>query len=547
LTTKPKPKQPFAKTDCGSLEGIRIKSPRKSEIAAFLGVPFAKPPVGNLRWRAPGPPAPWSGIKKAKSFGPACSQDITGEDSFLGGIAKAFGIKPPGPRQGAYSEDCLYLNVYTESPDRRVKRPVMVWIHGGAFKYGTGADYDPQNLVRKGVVVVTINYRLGVLGFLAHPELSAESSHGASGNYGLLDQIEALRWVKRNIASFGGDPDNVTIFGESAGGQSVSLLMISPPAARLFHRAIAESGVGLHVHTYLNKPGYIPHSAEEFGLGFAESVGAADLEALRTIDAESLTTAAAAFLPVTDPIIDGYTLVDHPVRSFFTGHFHRVPFMLGSNGNEGSALYWGSPMAEIPPPVDTTEKYRKAIRKVFKGDAGKVLKLYPAANDDEMLSSSKELLGDSLFGAQAHGVARLISQYLMRIDNAEWSLNGSPPFLYFFSRKPAGKAGEILGAFHGSEISYVFGTNMAGALSEDDMQMSDLIMDYWVQFAHTGDPNGPDRVHWERFNLQKNQYMELGRAAAMTSVSRMNKYKLIENFYDRFKERERTIGGVNPI
>jgi len=296
----------------------------------------------------------------------------------------------------------------------------MVWIHGGAFMFGTGAGYDPQHLVRKGVVVVTINYRLGVLGFLAHPELSAESPHGTSGNYGILDQIESLKWIKHNIASFGGDPDNVTIFGESAGGQAVTMLMISPPATRLFHRAISESGVGVLTSVKLNKPEFSPFSAESRGEAFAKIVGAADLAAMRKMDVDSLVQAAEPFLGVTGPIIDGYVMVEHPAQSFREAHVHPVPFLLGSNGEEGTALYWGSPLPEIPPPVDTVDKYHAAIRKVFGSDADRALELYPARDDKEMLASSKDLLGDALFGAQAHYAARNLASA------------GQAPYLYFY-------------------------------------------------------------------------------------------------------------------
>ena len=512
---------PRVTTECGVLEGFWTRTEGKSDIATFLGVPFAKPPVGELRWRAPEPPNPWSGVRQAKSYGAACSQPVGGEDGFLGMIAEAFEIDLPEPLAIDYSEDCLYLNVYSESLDPQARRPVMVWIHGGGFQFGTGAGYDPQHLVRKGVVLLTINYRLGVLGFLAHPELSAESPHGASGNYGQLDQIESLEWVKRNIAAFGGDPENVTIFGESAGGQAVTQLMVSPPAAGLFHRAISESGVGVHVHTHLKKPGSTPFSAESRGEAFAESVGAADLAVLRKMDADSLVQAATTFPGVTGPIIDGYALAEHPGQSFREARAHPVPFMLGSNGEEGTALYWGSPMAEIPPPVDSAEKYRAAIGQVFAADADRVLALYPAANDEEMLASSKDLLGDSLFGAQAHYVARHLA------------LAGRPPYLYFFSRKPAGKAGEILGAFHASEISYVFGVSVLGTLTEDDLKMSDTMMDYWVQFARTRDPNSADRPRWTPFDVEQNQYMEFGRTAAMADVSRTEKYALLEAFFDR--------------
>ncbi len=511
---------PKVTTTEGVLEGLWMQSPGRKDIAAFLGVPFAKPPVGNLRWRAPEPPAAWRGIRQSKSFGPACSQVINGEDSFGGTIARAFGVEPPKPMPLDYSEDCLYLNVFTESADPGSKRPVMVWIHGGAFMFGTSANYDPQHIVRKGIVVVTINYRLGVLGFLAHPELTAESPYGASGNYGMLDQIEALRWVKRNIAAFGGDPNNVTIFGESAGGQSVAMLMVSPPAAGLFHRAISESGVGLHVHTFLKKPGFVPHSAEERGVAFARAVGTVDLAGLRAIPASKLVAAAAVFAGVTGPIIDGYAFAEHPVRSFDLGHTHKVPFMLGSNSDEGTALYWGTPMVEIPPGVDTIEKYKTAIRRVFDQKADRVLEVYPAATNEEMLSSSKSLFGDSLFGAQAHYVAKQMARA------------GQSPYLYFFSRKPAGKAGEILGAYHASEISYVFGVSVLGLMTAEDLKMSEIMMDYWVQFARTGDPNIPGKPQWTPFNAVRGRYMQFDRTAAMAEVARLEKYNLLEGFYE---------------
>jgi len=513
------PAAPQATTDSGALEGVWMETPGKSDIAAFLGVPFAKPPVGDLRWRAPQPPAAWDGIRSAKAFGAASLQIVAGEDGFRGMIAQALEIEIPEPMEIDYSEDCLYLNVFTESPDTGASRPVMVWIHGGAFMFGTGAGYDPEHLVRRGVVAVTINYRLGVLGFMAHPELSAEDAHGASGNYAVLDQIEALEWVKRNIAAFGGDPDNVTIFGESAGGQSVAQLMVSPAAAGLFHRAIAESGVGLSVHTQLKKTGYVPHSAESRGLRFMETVGAGDIAGLRAIDGDSLVRAAATFAGVTGPIIDGYALVEAVTLSFREGRVHPVPFMLGSNAEEGTALYWGSPMAEMRPPVDSTRQYHAEMRRVFGQQAERALELYPASNDEEMLASSKDLLGDSLFGAAAHYVA----VHLARA--------GRPPYLYFFSRKPPGKAAEILGAFHASEISYVFGTSGLTPLSEDDLAISAVMQDCWVRFATSGDPNG-DGPRWEPFSEARNQYLEIDQTAEMTDVARVEKYDLLEAFYE---------------
>jgi para-nitrobenzyl esterase len=327
--------------------------------------------------------------------------------------------------------------------------------------------------------------------------------------------------VKRNITAFGGDPDNVTIFGESAGAQSVVQLMVSPLAAGLFHRAISQSGVGVHVHMYLKKSGVIPFSAESRGQAFAERMGVADLTTLRKTAVDSLVQAASTFPGVNMPIIDGYALTEYPALSFRKARLHSVPFILGSNGEEGTALYWGSPMAEILPPVDSAEKYRAEIRRVFGADADQVLELYPARDNQEMLASSKDLLGDSLFGAQAHYVAKHLA------------LAGRAPYLYFLTRRPAGKAGEILGAFHASDLGYVFGTIVLGPLTEDDLRMSDIIMDYWVQFARTGDPNGSGRPLWVPFDVERNQYMEFGRVAAMADVSRTEKYELLEAFFDR--------------
>ena len=266
---------------------------------------------------------------------------------------------------------------------------------------------------------------------------------------------------------------------------------------------------------------YFPFSAESRGEAFAESVGAMNLSALRKMRVDSLVQAAMVFPGVTGPIIDGYALTEHPAQSIREARVHPVPFMLGSNSEEGTVLYWGSPMAEIPPPVDSMEKYHAAIRQVFASDTDRALALYPATNDKEMLASSKDLLGDSLFGAQAHYIARHLAQA------------GKAPYLYFFSRKPAGRAGEILGAFHASEISYVFGVSALGTLTDDDRRMSDTMMDYWVQFARTGDPNGTGKPNWKPFDVEQDRYMEFGKVAAMTDVSRMEKYALLEAFFDR--------------
>lgn len=514
---------PGVTVDSGELEGLWMSAPGKSDVAAFLGVPYAKPPVDGLRWRPPEQPDSWSRVRSAKWFGPACLQAESNE--YFESLARRLAIDLPETRPKEYAEDCLYLNVYSESLDIDARRPVMVWIHGGGFNFGYAARYDPQHLVRKGVVAVTISYRLAALGFLAHPELSEESPNDTSGNYGLLDQIESLKWIKRNIAAFGGDPDNVTVFGESAGAMAVALLMVSPIAGGLFHRGIAQSGIGLQFHRQQKKDGSLQGSAESWGLAFEASVGVQSITALREMDADSLVKASTAFNKEwAKPHIDGRVIVEHPVKSFRDGRVHPVPFMLGSNGDEGGLNYpfLETFMHEVPGPIDTVEKYRAGIHQIFGSDAERVMSLYPANTQEEMVKSSIALLGDTLFGAQEHYVA----VHLARAGRA--------PYLYFLTRKPAGERGETLGAHHGLDISYVFGTDGFSPKTGDDRKMSAQMMNYWVQFARTGDPNHADSPQWARFDVAQNQYMEFGDVAAMTDVARMDRYALIEAFYDRF-------------
>jgi para-nitrobenzyl esterase len=508
--------RPSAKVAQGELLGVR----EQPDVDAFLGVPFAAPPVGELRWRPPQPPASWSGTRDASAFGPACTQLIGGESPFRDKIASAFEVDPP-PFEIPYSEDCLYLNVYAPARREGGALPVMVWIHGGAFRFGTAAMYDPQHLVRKGVLVVTINYRLDVFGFLAHPELTAESPSGASGNYGLMDQIEALRWVQRNIAAFGGDPGNVTIFGESAGGQSVAQLVASPLSEGLFHRAIAQSGVGVHVRTKLTEAGAVPISAHDMGLMYQQQIGAGSLAALREIDAATLIEKAGLLPLGTNPIVDGHVFPRELPDAFERGLVQDVPFMLGSNADEGTALYWGSPMVEIPPPVDTLEKFRSGIRQAAGSQAEELLALYLENDDSEMLDASCALLGDSLFSAQAHYVARILAQ------------REKGPYLYFFTQVPEGKAGELLGAFHASEISYVFGAPALNPIA--DPGLSQTMMDAWVQFARTGDPNGPGLPRWDPYSEEADEHMELGPHSGMRPVDRKKKFATLAALFDRLR------------
>ncbi|MCP4749359.1 MAG: carboxylesterase family protein [Proteobacteria bacterium] len=486
-------------------------------VLGFKGIPFAEPPVGGLRWKAPQAPEPWEGIRDATRYGDACAQPAAGEGGFRTVIMKAFGIAEAPPDPLTYSEDCLYLNVYTDENHEGGSRPVMVWIHGGAFRFGSGITYDAQHLVRKGVVVVTINYRLGSLGFLAHPDLTAESEHGTSGNYGLLDQLAALEWVRDNIAGFGGDPGCVTIFGESAGGSAVTKLVASPLSRGLIHRAIAQSGVGVNTKQLLDRKAAFPFSGHDSGLRFERIFGVKGISALRNISVEEVVKKSALFPGAAGPIIDGHVLTKYLGDTFGEGDSQDIPFMLGSNSDEGTALYWGTPLTEVPPPVNTVEKYLAAIERVFGDRASEVLALYPATDREEMLKSSKEIFGDSLFGAQT----TYISEKLAAIGRA--------PYLYYFTQTPAGRAGEILGAFHASEIAYVFGAATLNPV--DNPALSEQMMSTWVQFAGTGNPNHDGLPDWQPYDPTKDEYLEFGAETKVAKVHKRVKYNLLEDHY----------------
>jgi para-nitrobenzyl esterase len=353
--------------------------PDAGGVRSFKGIPFAAPPIGGRRWQAPQPVTPWHGERRTDAVGPRCMQ--TGR---LGDV------DPFNPRM---SEDCLYLNVWT--PAKEADRlPVMVWIYGGSFNIGSGSEpwYDGTNLARKGVIVVTLNYRLDIFGFLAHSELTAETNHHASGNYGLLDQIAALAWVKRNIAAFGGDPNQVTLFGESAGSLSVSALMASPLGRGLFQRAIGQSGAMLYPEKSPFARAPLP-LAEQAGMKFADMVSAHSIAELREKSADALLDVLANNPDVPricrGPIIDGHVLPVDAAVIFANGQQSDVPLLAGSNSDEGT-LFTGRVKQATP------ETYTEELRKLFGDAADGILQNYPAATPEQTRSSFAALLGDQL-------------------------------------------------------------------------------------------------------------------------------------------------------
>lgn len=459
-------------------------------VCAFKGVPYARPPLGPLRWQPPQPAEPWSGTRPATTFGPRCIQPDRPETA----------VGYFGPE--LESEDCLYLNVWAPAPSREERRPVMVWFHGGAFLVGSGAlpIFHGDALARRGVVVVTVNYRLGRLGFLAHPGLSREQPYRGSGNYGHLDQIAALRWVQANIAAFGGDPACVTIFGQSAGASTVSTLLASPLAKGLFHRAIGQSGgsFGARILAPLA-------AAEQAGLAFARAIGAASVEELRARPSRELQLVrpqdGGALMeqydsndprgidrPTSWPVIDGHLLSARVADVFARGAQSDVPLLTGATADEGSTQ----------PPIASREELVRRARADYGDMAETFLRLFPASSDREAEASSRRVVGTKVFNWENWTWA-----------NAHARTGHASVYFYHFSRVPpkplSGEHGDKsrnIGAFHTAEIPYVFQTLDARAWpwEERDRALADIMTEYWTRFAATGDPNGGTLPRWPRFD-----------------------------------------------
>lgn len=446
-------------------------------VHAFLGIPYATPPIGNLRWKPPVPATEWREVRKATEFGSHCMQVPFGDMAF---------------RDAGQSEDCLTLNVWTPAGPSTQKRPVMLWIHGGGFFAGASSEgrQDGSGLAAQDVVVVSMNYRLGILGFLVLPELAAESGRNAAGNYGLLDQTAALRWVHDNIAAFGGDPRNVTIFGESAGSFSVSALMASPLTKGLFHKVIGESGAAFDNST-------LPFATlsvreEKDSLLLSSALGKHTLAELRAMPALDLLNAIykandlSAGLAFT-PGIDGYFLPDSLPAIFAAGKHNDVPLLAGWNRDEGSLNMLASQQKP------TVTSLRATAQKEFGNQAGEFLRFYPAQDDAQASRSTQDFAGDSFIG--------LSTWWWME---AQLASGRKPVYRYRFdlAPPPAPGAPPILGAFHSAEIEYVFGKMDAKAnipWRASDRHLSEQMQKYWINFARSGDPNGPGLPAWPAY------------------------------------------------
>jgi para-nitrobenzyl esterase len=475
-----------------------VQGTAEDGLAVYRGIPFAAPPVGELRWRAPQPAAKWDGVKQAVKFGPACTQPT----------------RNPAQEPGV-SEDCLYLNVWTPAKQASDRIPVLVWIYGGGFNAGATSEpnYSGEMLAKKGVVLVSIAYRVGLLGFFAHPELTAESPLHASGNYGLLDMIAGLHWIKRNIAAFGGDPNKVTIFGESAGGIAVSMLCVSPLAKGLFEGAISESGGSFGPP----RPNTLPGEnlkrladAEKSGLESAKTASAASLAELRKIPASTL----AGGRGLAWPIIDGRVIPDDQYKLYRSKLYNDTPILVGYNSDEGSSFS----------PPKTPEEYVASVKARYGPHADKLLAAYPSG-DATVAKTARDLTRDAMFGWHTWIWARL-----------EANAGKSKVFYYYFDQHPeyaADSARAGYGAGHGADVAYVFQhlNKSNPQIREQDIAISDAVATYWTNFAKHGDPNGPGVPQWPAFSDATPSVMYFSGTAHVGPVPNPASLEVLDSYF----------------
>jgi para-nitrobenzyl esterase len=481
-----------------------VQGVRADGLTVYKGVPFAAPPLGPLRWRAPQPPAPWKGVRRASAFAPACMQTS---------------VSMPGETPPRVSEDCLYLNIWTPArrPDARL--PVMVWIHGGGFSSGSASMplYWGDRLAKRGVIVVTVAYRLGPLGFLAHPELSRESARGSSGDYGLMDQIAALKWVQRNIAAFGGDPARVTVLGQSAGATSVSLLMASPAAKGLFQRAVGESG-GAFEPVEL-APDNLLANAEKTGQAYAASLGETSIAELRALPAAALFNGREE--AVGHPVIGPDVLPLSPYQVFAEGRQNDVPVLIGSNEEEARAL--------VDLSTVKAATYLDDIRRKWGPLPEPLLDAYPHATDEAARQARAHFERDLRFGWDMWAWARLQAR-----------TGRGKVFYYHFSQSPPFPQGSVYagwGPSHYAELWYVFDhlDQEPWGWTAADRRLADQMATYWTNFAKAGDPNGPGVPAWPDFTPRRSQVLHLGDPVAVGGVADLDTLRVFDAVYDQVR------------
>jgi para-nitrobenzyl esterase len=495
------------RTEAGAVEGTASAD---GKVQIFKGIPYAAPPVGPLRWKEPQPVAAWQGTRKATEFASHCMQGPVYDDMVF-----------PDP---GMSEDCLYLNVWTPKASSDAKLPVMVWIHGGGFQAGAASEprQNGEVLAHKGVVVVSMNYRLGIFGFFSHPELTQESPHHASGNYAFLDQAAAVQWVQKNIAAFGGDPSNITIFGESAGSFSVCALMASPVSKNLIKQAIGESGA-FFSRTLTAKP---LAESEKAGADFAKEVNTTTLEQLRAIPAQELLDDATKnknFFRFW-PNIDGYFFPENPADIYAKGNQAHVPLLAGWNHDEGN--YHGF----FGPDAVTKENYEKKVNEQFGSNAAEALKLFPDGSDEQIKASAGLL-----------STAGFIGYSTWKWLEMQTKLGNVPVYRYRFDEAPpiprsGPAAGEAPTAYHSAEIEYVFEVLDSKTVdskkiewSAADRKVSDQMSSYWTNFAQKGDPNGPGLPKWPKYSAKSgSQTMYLSGDSKATPDQQKAQYAVLD-------------------
>jgi para-nitrobenzyl esterase len=524
------------RVETGLVEGVT--GTVKPTVRIFKGLPFAAPPLGENRWRAPQPAAKWAGVLKADAFGPSCTGGggggrgrgaAPGRGGAPGAPAAAAPPAQPAapPRQPPASEDCLTLNIWTSANNPNDRRPVMVWIYGGGFTGGSGglAWYDGEDLAAKGPVIVTLNYRLGSLGFFAHPELAKEAGRPGSGNYGMMDAIAALQWVKRNIAGFGGDPNNVTIFGESAGAIMIGALVGSPQAKGLFTRAIAQSGAWMGLQM-----------ARMTTIEQAQGAGAKALEASGVKTIAELRARPLAELPPLGGaglVIDGYLIPEDLSITFANGRQNPVDVLAGSNKDENTFFgggRGGGPRGggAAPAPGAALEAYISRAKTQYGDLADTYLKLYPAKTDEEAAAASAQAQNDEI-------------AWNLRQFAAAQSRVGRKGYAYFFTRVPLRNGQpQAQGATHTAEISYAFNhpySNTPLEWNDVDRRLADQMSSYWANFAATGDPNGSGLPRWPEYrDVLKDRVMVLGDTVQVEASAPAEKHAFFNARYARLMQ-----------